>query len=133
MDAPLTDLARRTLDGAYSGAMSFPEIVGALMGAGFEGYMVDYRTKTATYFHPEAAALILPLPASADAIALAFDGVAIAAQVAWAQRGEADYSYAAFCRNVKSAGCAGYMVSFPGRRVVYFGCTAETHTEHFPG
>jgi hypothetical protein len=31
-----------------------------------------------------------------------------------------------------AAGCAGYIVSFLGRRVVYFGRTAETHVEHFP-
>jgi hypothetical protein len=30
------------------------------------------------------------------------------------------------------AGCAGYIVSFSGRRVVYVGRTAEVHTEYFP-
>ena len=52
--------------------------------------------------------------------------------VRWAQSGDAAYSYAAFCARVKAAGCAGYIVSFPGRRVLYFGRTAETHVEHFP-
>jgi len=33
---------------------------------------------------------------------------------------------------VKAAGCAGYLVSFLGRRVVYYGRSAETHVEHFP-
>ena len=32
----------------------------------------------------------------------------------------------------KRAGCAGYLVSFPGRRAVYFGRTGETHVELFP-
>lgn len=31
-----------------------------------------------------------------------------------------------------SAGCAGYIVSFIGRRVLHLGRTAETHIEHFP-
>jgi hypothetical protein len=26
----------------------------------------------------------------------------------------------------------GYLVSFPGRRVLYFGRTGETHAEHLP-
>mgnify|MGYP000402610447 CR=1 FL=1 len=38
---------------------------------------------------------------------------------------------AAFTK-AKAAGCAGYMVSFLGKRVVYFGRTAEVHVEHFP-
>jgi hypothetical protein len=33
---------------------------------------------------------------------------------------------------VKALGCAGYLVSFPGRRVVYFGRAAEFHVERFP-
>ena len=31
-----------------------------------------------------------------------------------------------------AAGCAGYLVSFPGRRVLYWGRTAHTHVEMFP-
>lgn len=132
MNAPLETIARSTLNGAYSGAMSFPEIVGALIDAGFEGYTIDYRTQTATYFPFDGEPLILALPDAAEAVAPAFEADKIAAQVAWAQRGDAEYTYAAFCKNVKAAGCAGYMVSFSGRRVVYFGRTAEAHVEHFP-
>lgn len=42
-------------------------------------------------------------------------------------------TYIGFCDNVMRAGCAGYLVSFPGRCVLYFGRTGETHTEYFPG
>jgi uncharacterized protein YbcV (DUF1398 family) len=42
------------------------------------------------------------------------------------------YTYKGFCDKIKRAGCAGYLVSFLGRRVLYFGRTAETHVEHFP-
>lgn len=34
--------------------------------------------------------------------------------------------------DLKALGCAGYIVSFIGRRVLHFGRTAETHVEHFP-
>lgn len=65
-------------------------------------------------------------------IAAQFDGAGVSAQVKWAQTNPPGYSYAAFCKNVKAMGCAGYIVSFSGRRVLYFGRTAETHVEHFP-
>jgi uncharacterized protein YbcV (DUF1398 family) len=49
-----------------------------------------------------------------------------------AQDNAPGYTYAGFCAKVEAAGCAGYMVSFLGKRVVYFGRTAQTHVEHFP-
>ena len=52
--------------------------------------------------------------------------------VRWAQANPPGYSYEAFSRNVMACGCAGYLVSFSGRRVLYFGRSGETHTEHFP-
>jgi uncharacterized protein YbcV (DUF1398 family) len=132
MDDRTTATARTCLDAAYSKALSFPEIIGVLAGAGFEGYAVDYRRNTTTYFLADGDSIVLDNPASTQPVAESFDGEGVAAQVRWAQANPPDYSYAAFCRNVKAMGCAGYLVSFPGRRVVYYGRTAETHVEHFP-
>jgi uncharacterized protein YbcV (DUF1398 family) len=42
------------------------------------------------------------------------------------------YTYKGFCAKVAGAGCAGYVVSLLGRRVMYYGRTCETHIEHFP-
>lgn len=50
----------------------------------------------------------------------------------WAQANRPDYSYAVFSERARAAGCACYLVSFPGRRVVYYGRAAETYVEHFP-
>jgi hypothetical protein len=72
------------------------------------------------------------MPSSAGAIAGTFGAAGVEKLVRWAQANGPDYSYKAFCERVKAAGCAGYLVSFLGRRVVYFGRTAETHVEHFP-
>jgi hypothetical protein len=41
MNSEQTSVARRCLDAAH-----FPEIVGRLIAAGFEGYAVDYRSET---------------------------------------------------------------------------------------
>jgi uncharacterized protein YbcV (DUF1398 family) len=132
MDAQQMAIARSCLDAAHDGTMPFPEIVGTLIAAGFEGYLVDYRRNTTTYFLPDGDSLVLENRASHGGVAARFDQAGIAAQVRWAQSDPPEYSYAAFCRNVKASGCAGYIASFPGRRVLYFGRTAETHVEHFP-
>jgi uncharacterized protein YbcV (DUF1398 family) len=132
MDAHLINTARTCLDAAYDKTMSFPQIVGALMGAGFEGYVVDYRRNTTTYFLPDGESAVLENRASGAPVAERFDQDGVIAQIKWAQANPPDYSYATFCKNVKALGCAGYIVSVLGRRVVYFGRTAETHVEYFP-
>ena len=50
-----------------------------------------------------------------------------------AQQGVPGHTHRGFCDQVTAAGCAGYVVSLPGRRVLYFGRSGETHTEYFPG
>jgi uncharacterized protein YbcV (DUF1398 family) len=72
------------------------------------------------------------MPLSAGSVAKTFDPDEVEALVRWAQSNGLDYSYPAFCKHVKAAGCSGYIVSFLGRRVVYYGRTAETHVELFP-
>jgi uncharacterized protein YbcV (DUF1398 family) len=127
-----TQTAQRCLSAAYEGTLDFPTIVGALIGAGFEGYTVDYRRHTSTYHLPSGQSLELPLPQQHGEVSATFDAQAIAAAIRDAQTLAPGYTYAGFCQRVTAAGCAGYMVSFLGRRVVYFGRTAEIHTEHFP-
>lgn len=122
--------ARACHAGAADGTLSFPEILATLAAAGFEGYLVDYRSGTCRYYLTSGASTDCaahPLP-----VALPFDAPTLAAAIRHAQSGAADYSYAGFSARVTQAGCAGYIVSLAGRRVVYFGRTAETHVEHFP-
>lgn len=132
MDAQLAAIAEKCLNAAFNKTMSFPDIVGTLIKAGFEGYVVDYRCNTTTYFLPNGDSVVLDNQSSQGQVAAQFDQAGVAAQIKWAQANPPEYSYAAFCSNVKALGCAGYIVSFSGRRVLYFGRTAETHVEHFP-
>ncbi|MFT3732148.1 MAG: DUF1398 domain-containing protein [Hyphomicrobium sp.] len=132
MDAQQTSIAESCLNAAYDKTMAFPEIVGTLINAGFEGYVVDYRRNTTTYFLADGDGVTLENRSSEEKVAAQFDQPGIVAQIRWAQANPPDYSYMAFCKNVKALGCAGYIVSFLGRRVLYFGRTAETHVEHFP-
>jgi uncharacterized protein YbcV (DUF1398 family) len=132
MDAQQSRIARECHEAGQRGALAFPEAVARLAAAGIEGYAVDFRRDTTTYYAPDGGSVVLDSPAADGAIAAAFDGRAIAAAVREAQANLPGYSYRGFCAKVKRAGCAGYLVSFPGRRVLYYGRTAETHLEHFP-
>lgn len=132
MDAERIAVAKACLDAACDGSLSFPEIIHRLIDARFEGYAVDYRRNSQTCYLPDGDCIALDLPHSAGAVAATFDNAGVEALVRWAQAAGPDYSYAAFSEKVKDKGCAGYIVSFLGRRVVYYGRTAETHVELFP-
>jgi uncharacterized protein YbcV (DUF1398 family) len=132
MDARLTDIARRCLNGAETDSMTFPQIVGTLMQEGFEGYAIDFRRASATYYLPDGDSVVLPTHRGEVPVAGTLDVATLQAAIREAQQLVPGYTYAGFCAKVMAAGCAGYIVSFPGRRVVYYGRTAETHVEHFP-
>lgn len=132
MSADWKTVARRTLQGSETDSMTFPEGVKLLMGAGFDGYAVDFRRSVRTYYRPDGETFELAA-APTEPVAERFDAEAVKAAIREAQAGAPGYSYQGFCAKVAEAGCAGYLVSFPGRRVLYYGRTAETHTELFPG
>ncbi len=132
MDAERISVAETCLKAAHDGSLSFPEIVGRLIAAGFEGYAIDYRRNSQTCYLPDGDSVAMDMQPSAGHVAADFDATEVERLVRWAQANPDDYSYVAFCEKVKDAGCAGYLVSFLGRRVIYYGRTAETHVELFP-
>lgn len=132
MDAQRIAIAESCLNAAHDATMSFPEIVATLIAAGFDGYAVDYRGNTTTYHLADGGTVLLENRSPTGPVAADFDRAGVAAQVKWAQANPPEYSYGTFCTNMRALGCAGYIVSFPGRRVLYFGRTAETQVEHFP-
>jgi uncharacterized protein YbcV (DUF1398 family) len=132
LDTRQQAIARQCLEGAESGTMTFPQVVGTLMAADFDGYFVDLRLGEATYYLPNGEGLELPTHRSAVAVAAQFNSDVVKDAIHEAQALLPGYTYKGFCDKVKRAGCAGYLVSFLGRRVLYFGRTAEAHVEHFP-
>ncbi|MFG1399718.1 DUF1398 domain-containing protein [Roseixanthobacter pseudopolyaromaticivorans] len=125
-------IARACLDAAEGNTMTFPQIVGTLMEAGFESYTIDYRRATATYYLADGTSLELQVPATEGAVAPSLDAALMQAAIREAQQQVPGYTYRGFCRKAVAAGCAGYMVSFSGRRALYVGRTAEVHVEPFP-
>lgn len=132
MDASLIAIAERCLRSAEDDSMTFPESVATLLKAGFEGYAVDFRRSTTTYYRPEGDSVVLSTHGAEESVAAAFDVEPIKAAIREAQNLAPGYNYRDFCRKIVAAGCAGYMVSFSGRRALYYGRTAEIHVEHFP-
>lgn len=111
--------------------MAFPQIVGTLMEAGFEAYAIDFRRAAATYYLPDGESIELPAHRVAASIAPSLDTEHLQAAIREAQQQVPGYTYRGFCEKAALAGCAGYIVSFSGRRALYIGRTAETHTEDF--
>ena len=132
MDSKHQDIARQCLEGAESGTMTFPQIVGTLVVAAFDGYLVDLQLARATYYLQDGEGFDLPAHLSSVAVAVEFNVDVVKAVIREAQALVPGYTYKGFCDKVKRGGCAGYLVSFLGRRVLYFGRTGETHTEYFP-
>lgn len=133
MDDTKLAVAERCLNGARTGNMDFPGIVGLLGAEGFDGYFVDYRAATVTYYLADGEAATLRDAEHDTTVPVDFDASAVAGAVGEAQRKAAGYTYAGFSEKVMAAGCAGYLVSISGRRVVYLGRSGETHLERMPG
>lgn len=132
MDDHKKSVAKACLEGAAENTMTFPQIVGILMQEGFEGYAIDFRRARATYYMPDGDSIEVPTHGIDVAIAAAFDTISVQSAIKEAQQLVPGYTYLGFCNKVALAGCAGYIVSFTGRRALYIGRTAETHVERFP-
>jgi uncharacterized protein YbcV (DUF1398 family) len=133
MTANWKDLARATLEGSESGTMTFPQSLRILMEAGVDGYAVDLRRSTRTYYMPNGETIELEMQPTPAPVAESFDAAVVRGAIREAQALVPGYTYKGFCAKVAGAGCAGYVVSLLGRRVLYYGRTGETHTEYFPG
>lgn len=132
MDDQKKALAKTCLEGAEGNTMTFPQIVGALMGAGFESYEIDFRRATATYYSADGDSVELATHNINTPVAPNFDSALLSAAIKEAQQLVSGYTYKGFCRKAAVAGCVGYVVSFLGRRALYIGRTGEIHVEHFP-
>lgn len=112
--------------------MNFPQILMALADVGIESYSVDFRRSTKTYYHANGDSLALAFAPEAVPVAPVFDIAVVQEAIREAQTQAPGYRYRGFCRKVMAAGCAGYITSLLGRRVVYYGRTGEIHVELFP-
>jgi len=130
MEQAVESVIRETLNASNDGRIHFGQVVGNLVSAGVESYVVDYRTGRATYYMPSGDTLTLELEPPKIEIATKFSGAGIKEAILGAQRGEVMYPQ--FKQLSQAAGCVGYTVWLTGRHVTYCGRKGETHVEHFP-
>ena len=109
--------------------ITFPEVVGALVGAGVERYHMDLVRCERTFYMPDGTSEPVPTHKSPQA-AQDFSAPGVEAAVRAAQRGEVQYRE--FCRRIAQAGCVGYHAFIAGQRVVYYGRKGDQHVEYFP-
>ena len=130
MKPDLKAIAEACARGSDDDSLDFPQQLALLGSAGIEGYYADLRRSLKTYYLPNGESIDVASAPVAAPVAADFDAGRVEAAVRQSQGGT--HTYKDFCEKVMAAGCSGYLVSLLGRRVVYFGRTAETHVEHFP-
>jgi len=130
MNAERTQVTQECAQGALTGALSFPEIVGRLVQIGVERYHADYSRQEITYYWADGDSRVVATPHPAHATAAEFSASAVEAAVRQSQQNE--HTYLDFIRKTMVAGCVGYFVQITGRRAIYFGRNGESHVEHFP-
>lgn len=130
MANPTYDLIREAAAGSNEGRLHFGQVVGLMVVAHVESYVVDYRSRRATYYPRDAAPLDLALEVPDLPIASELDVTALRHAITGAQRGMVMYPQ--FKRLSMAAGCVGYTVWIGGRHVSYYGRRGEVHVEQFP-
>lgn len=130
MDAAAVAIAEACTAGSDGEAMSFPEVVAALIAAGFERYHADLVRAEKTYFRPDGTSHVTSAAAVDGSFAGVFDAAGVEAAVRAIQARR--IGYRRFCEDIAAAGCVGYHVSLAGRRAVYYGRSGESLVEPFP-
>lgn len=132
---PMSETAQREAEACTAesdlGGTPFPQIVARLMAAGVERYHADLNRDEKIYYDPHGGSHAVRCHPVEAEFAQAFSEDGVRAAVKETQAGRLPYPQ--FCRNIAAAGCVAYLVSFPGRRAVYYGRTGETCVELFPG
>ncbi len=123
-------LIRETLTGSLAGTNSFPDVVGALIGAGVESYRADLMRKEEVFYMPDGQTHIEAMHISDSLIEDGFIAADVVAAIRDSQSGRCKYPD--FLRRIMDAGTTGYVVFLSGRKVVYFGRRGEMHIEDFP-
>lgn len=130
MNAEQTQIIQTCAQGALTGEISFPVVVGRLSEIGVERYHADYNRQEITYYLQDGDSLVVAAPHESHTIAAEFSPSAVEAAVRQSQRNE--HTYCEFIAKTRDAGCVGYFVQITGRRVIYFGRNGDCHTEQFP-
>lgn len=110
--------------------MSFPEVIQNLHAVGVERYHADLVRGEKTFYLPAGDSIVVEAAPLHSQPASAFSATDTQAAVRAIQGQQIGYKE--FCERIAAAGCTSYIVSLVGRRVVYFGRSAESFVEPMP-
>jgi uncharacterized protein YbcV (DUF1398 family) len=119
------EIARATLAGAEDDTMTFPESVRMLMEGGFDGYAVDFRHGTRTYYRPDGEALALQTAPVSVPVAERFDTAVVkdAASASSITAARARFTPSIFpARNLRRNVCANAGLAPPAAPDPALGC-----------
>jgi len=112
------------------GKMNFPQVVGGLLEAGVESYLVDFATRQKTHYLSDGTTHTVPTILEPGPISAEFSGEDLVAAIRGAQADTVRYPE--FVKRAAAAGVVGYRAFLTGERVIYFGRKGEQHIEEFP-
>jgi uncharacterized protein YbcV (DUF1398 family) len=130
MNANVKTVIEACTRGSDQERMSFPEVIAKLQEVGVERYHADLVRGEKTYYLATGDSAVVPATPLRSLPAPTFSAAATEAAVRAIQAQQIGYNE--FCERVAAAGCTSYIVSLVGRRVVYFGRSAESHVELMP-
>lgn len=125
-----TQVMHDALQGSSEGKLTFPEVIGMLVGAGVESYCVDFVSRMDTFYMPDGRTHVERVTLPGAPIAAEFAGADVKATIRDAQADR--IRYPEIVNRLRDAGVAGYRVFLTGRKVIYFGRKGELHIEEFP-
>lgn len=125
-----TKVMHEALAGSSEGRFTFPQVVGMLVAAGVESYLVDFVRGDDTFYMPDGRTHIETMTLPAGPIADTFSASGVVAAIRAAQADA--IRYPEFVERMRKAGVAAYWAFLTGKKVIYFGRKGELHTEEFP-
>jgi uncharacterized protein YbcV (DUF1398 family) len=112
------------------GEMTLPQVVGKLLEAGVESYLVDFASGRKTYYLADGGTHTESMILEPNPVAPNFSAADLVAAIRGAQADTVRYPE--FVRRSTAAGTVGYWAFLTGKRVIYFGRKGEQHIEEFP-
>jgi uncharacterized protein YbcV (DUF1398 family) len=125
-----TGTVHEALGGSLAGKLTFPQVVGMLVGAGVESYFADLVRGQETFYAADGETHAEKMALALTRVADDFSETGIIAAIRAAQADQ--IRYPEFVKRATAAGVAAYWAFLAGRRVIYFGRKGEFHIEEFP-
>lgn len=129
-EAMNTAAMHKALAGSQAGKLTFPEVVGMLIGAGVESYFADLLRGEETFYTTDGETHREQMKLPPSEIAGEFSQPGLVAAIRAAQADQ--IRYPEFVKQATAAGTIGYWAFLTGKKVNYFGRKGEFHIEEFP-